>query len=127
LNEVAMLAGWHTPHCPRKNDSDNSASTYLERQVLAEWGTPRVTTNGGHGNPDRATDGKARLEDQVHGVVSTSCPAGTGKRGVLNPNMSRWLMGLPLSWTLCGMLAFLKTRARRRSAPSRSSSTESGA
>lgn len=33
------------------------------------WGTPRVTTNGGNGNPDRAPDGMARLEDQVHGVA----------------------------------------------------------
>ena len=32
------------------------------------WPTPRVTTNGGHGSPERATDGKARLEDQVQGA-----------------------------------------------------------
>ena len=35
---------------------------------MSGWATPRVTTNSGHGNPERATDGKARLEDQVQGV-----------------------------------------------------------
>jgi hypothetical protein len=62
----------------------------------------------------------------ISGPDTTSSPAETGKRGALNPNMSRWLMGLPLSWTLCGMLAYLKMKSRRRSAPSRSSNTASG-
>ena len=96
----------------------------LMDQVPAGWATPRVTTNSGHGSPERATDGKARLEDQVHGwrtpltndakkgaeAISeidrgsltgqalTSSPAPTEKRGQLNPAFVRWLMGFPEGW-----------------------------
>ena len=48
----------------RVNDGKRGAGL---KEALTGWATPRVATNGGHGNPERATDGKARLEDQVHG------------------------------------------------------------
>lgn len=84
---------------------------------LASWGTPRVTANGNHGSPKRATDGRARLEDQVHGAISTGSPAPTEKRGQLNPAHSRWLMGYPAAWDACAPTA---TRSSRKSRPSSS-------
>ena len=30
------VAGWHTPHTPRAHDSDNSQSTYLDRQIIGD-------------------------------------------------------------------------------------------
>ena len=65
------FGGWPTPQANEPNSKPRPsrvASEYLGRMVhMAGLGTPRVTTNGGHGNPERAADGKARLEDQVHG------------------------------------------------------------
>ena len=41
----------------------------LEHAVrFVGWATPRVANNGGIGSPERAADGKARLEDQVQGA-----------------------------------------------------------
>ena len=57
--------------------------------TLAAWATPRVTNNGNRGSPKRANDGRARLEDQVHGAISTGSPAPIEKRGQLNPAHSR--------------------------------------
>jgi len=124
LADAAHLAGWATP---RAEDAESAGMRHsrgvadtLTAQAgqglpLAGWGTPRVTTNGGHGSPDRATDGMARLEDQAHGVLSTYCPAGTGKRGVLRPGHSRWLMGYPVAWDSCGATAMQSCRKSRRS------------
>jgi hypothetical protein len=121
---LAVIAAWATP---RAEDAESAGMRHsrgvadtLTAQAgqgmpLAGWGTPRVTTNGGNGSPDRATDGLARLEDQVHGVVLTSCPAGTGKRGVLRPGHSRWLMGYPAAWDSCGATAMQSCRKSRRS------------
>ncbi len=44
-----QLVGWHTPHCPRENDSDHSASTYLDRQLSGAISTscPSATEKRG--------------------------------------------------------------------------------
>ena len=103
LPAAAKLAGWVSPterdHArgtkpPRSHDT----GVPLSQQV--GWATPRVTTNGGNGNPTRATDGKARLEDQVLGATSSTSDASTEKpaRFRLNPYFSLWLMGFPKRW-----------------------------
>ncbi len=123
LQDQVLLASWATP---TTRDHKDGASTLentpinglLGRQVsLASWGTPRVTNNGNHGSPKRATDGRARLEDQVHGAISTGSPAPTEKSGQLNPAHSRWLMGYPAAWDACAPTA---TRSSRKSRPSSS-------
>jgi hypothetical protein len=136
LAKDASLCGWATPNASDgKTGVTTGQGKHLARDArLAGWATPRAQDCRGE-RPETVNARKARgmdggavnLSTQAFGAGSTSSPAATEKRGVLNPNMSRWLMGLPLSWTLCGMLAFLKTRSNRRSAHSRSSSTGSGA
>ena len=114
--------------------------------LTAGWATPRVGNNGGYGNPERATDGKVRLEDQVqgwttpqshdaqgrpnperlsrhgtkHGCRNLNDEAGltfdtslasTEKRGQLNPEFTRWLMGYPAEWGSCVPTA---TRSSRK-------------
>ena len=134
LADAAHLAGWATQ---RAEDAESAGMRHsrgvadtLTAQAgqgmpLASWATP-IAQDAKHSGLAPSGPGLAdKLSYQVHGIISTSSPAGTGKRGVLNPNLSRWLMGLPLSWTLCGMLAYLKIRSNRRLAPSRSSATAS--
>jgi hypothetical protein len=38
--KTVELCGWATPHTPREHGSDNSTSTYLDRQLLGKISTP---------------------------------------------------------------------------------------
>ena len=61
--------GWPTPTSEQGGPDPDTINTGGSRQPwrwMAGWATPRV--NSGHGNPERATDGKVRLEDQVQGA-----------------------------------------------------------
>lgn len=117
--DLVQLAGWSTPDtAPDAPCLGTNATKTIQglgnqaRSVLAGCSPPRVTTNGGNGNPDRSCDGQARLEDQVHGAVLTSSPAETGSRGVLNPAHSRWLQGYPVAWCQAAIRAARKLRRR---------------
>ena len=72
LSEQAhQLSGWCTPCSQEAKIGNNPHNPYLSKdaQLTASGATP----NGS--------------------------PAGTEKRGQLNPSLSRWLMGLPKAWT----------------------------
>ncbi len=158
--------GWPTPGVSRHGKGESpeakkarGSSPGLDlahAAQLAGWGTPRVTTNGGH--PTKHTGRGSRLEDQaslagwvtpssrdwkdtpgmsqtgtnpdgskrtridqlprqaaIAGLEPTS-PVPTGKRGALNPALSRWLMGYPVEWDSCGATAMqLSRNSRQRS------------
>ena len=120
------LTGWPTPNAnergPEANESkDARGSGGIDLQstaMLAGWGTPRAT-DGTNGGPNQGDPSCLPKHAAQAGPPSTFSLAATAKRGVLNANLSRWLMGFPLSWTLCGMLAYQKTKSRRRSKPGR--------
>ena len=102
--------------------SERSRLDMLPRvSALAGHATPRVTTNSGIGNPDRACDGKARLEDQCLGAATASTDTSTAKTGGyrLNPGFSLWLMlgipGIVAAWASCGERAMQSCRRSRRS------------
>jgi hypothetical protein len=78
--KTVALAGWPSPvkgngdgghqmgrasATGRTPDGGKVSVTLNGVAKFASWATPRVTNNGGTGNPDRAHDGKSRLEDQV--------------------------------------------------------------
>lgn len=74
LNSASKFAGWPTTaerdwRDGRSNQHGKNARPLNEVAEMAGWATPRVTNNGNIGNPERGTDGKARLEDQCFAVA----------------------------------------------------------
>lgn len=74
--------------------------------VRTGWGTPRAGKNEGLGDELRAKDG--RIEDMaaasywpMRGDISIWSTAQTEDLGRLNPEHSRWLMGVPPLWSKC--------------------------
>jgi hypothetical protein len=127
-NEKLMggLVGWPTPSAQNGDRGGQNAEERMAggRQVnlqdaacLAAWATPRVSSANG-GNPIRANDGKARLEDQVFSV-SGPTPSGSlapmEKPGQLDPDHSRWLMGYSSAHLSCAPTAMPSSRKRVQS------------
>jgi hypothetical protein len=94
---------------------DRIDNEWLEtaRAVIAAWATPRAEDAESAGM--RHSRGVADTLTAQAGQGATSCPAGTGKRGVLRPGHSRWLMGYPAAWDYCGATAMQSCRKSRRS------------
>ena len=114
-------SGWPTPQTqtPKKEKVNESGSSDFSRKVdvamgvrdtvngrkdqqlarrLAGWATPKATDS--HGNKRHGTGGQGLhtiAEEAVYGVIIGSTVP-TGKRGVLNPDLPRWLMGFEAEW-----------------------------
>ena len=94
------LAGWATPDC--QNHRDGETMRECAKKYLAEGKSHGMSLHH-------------QTAQLVSGPAATSCPAGTGKRGVLRPGHSRWLMGYPAAWDYCGATAMQSCRKSRRS------------
>ena len=123
LAMVAQLAGWTTPQAmePDAQERPSRAATgrtteYLGRQVLGVggWGTP--TYRDDKDSQGRANvSAKGYLARQVFGMTSPLSPAPTEKRGALNPELPRWLLGFPAMWSSYAPTATRSARRSRRS------------
>ena len=126
LTDAAILSGWPTP---RAEDSESTGAhngrpdTLTAAGRIAGWATPTARDyKDGDCNLD-LNPVNARLGRQV----LLSSPAQTGKRGALNPALSRWLMGYPVEWCQAAIRAsrMLKTQQKRGKCVSAATETPS--
>jgi hypothetical protein len=109
----------------RMTSGMHSGTTLTDAANLATWRTPnasdakeRVTTQAA--SDRRIAKGQQigiemQVEMQAIGTTRDGLCAETGKRGRLNPALSRWLMGYPPAWDACAVMAMPSSRKSRKS------------
>jgi hypothetical protein len=114
LGVAAKLTGWRTPSAvdheggpmdwvKAKMEHLNPRMKLNAQAVLCGWVSPTAQDHSRGVKPPRPQDTGIPLSQQVAGLTACSSPAETTKSAgsVLNPAMSRFLMGFPATWDEC--------------------------
>lgn len=139
MGGIVKLASWPTPMDDNANNATRASGVFNSLTRTATWATPASrdfrsndASEDYHEKHREQTRGKP-LNEEVHQLLTASGPApngstaatkSTGQLGQLNPGHSRWLMGLPLIWDLCGMA--IQRSSRRSSKKEKTESDDSG-
>lgn len=96
LNDAALLATWSTPTA---NNQRAVSQESAKKETLRGNSTLRVQV------VDQLQDSPARLT--ASGEMLTGSDAEMANGGQLNPEHTRWLMGLPIEWDDCAATVML--------------------
>ena len=136
FGEIAQLAGWPSPNTPsggrsvaiekmdasgRMEDGRKHTASLEHAVKFAGWPTPMAGTPAqkgynevGNTESSRRTEALVGKDIKGHGLKLNGSPAATGNIGQLNPEFSRYLMGLPPEWDACAPTA-TRSASRKRS------------
>jgi len=119
---VPDLVGWITPSAGDgvrggvKTAGMTGNSLTQQTATVAGWQSPQARDyKSGKTGGEPLTHNCRPLSEQALGAMPNCSDAPTGKRGVLNPEFSRWLMGYPAGWGFCGDMAMRLCRRLQRS------------
>jgi hypothetical protein len=143
---AAMLSGWPTPTAKEKaggatTDPDKVLARALGGhsndlqdfvQLVTGWATPQARdyrTPAHQSYRERGGGAKGetlnhQVAHQIPGATLNGLAAATANTGLLNPEHSRWLQGIPATWPSCAPTATRSIRSPRRSSSAPSSNVE---
>lgn len=100
LQSVAQLAGWNTPRATdgTKGGPGQTGGSLPADAAQSGWPTPTTRDGKDGACGDANVPENALLGRCCHGAITNGVGLPTRKSGVLNPELSRWLMGYPRAW-----------------------------